>query len=340
MNATVASTSGWQTTIPLSAPVPLHGDSGVIRAQLDLDSLLALISRVESDTAVRGSYTLTIAPRIVLAGRLAGAPLSGTFAPASKFALNRLEIRPVAANGAASEAAQPATSFEHSEAGAAKAKLSRPAHIELGPISMTVAAARAIALAGLALVACAALAAALLLARPQRRTTTEAILSRYGSMIVPVSAVWQQPGVAVIDVEDIDSLARIAAHYERSILHERAEYGDAFWVCDESGQFRYAVLDPLWRADPGEELTADPQDALASPPLEAGEPPEALQWRASEEAVGPPPIEGWAPAPGAPPALPAEEQPAEEIAAGDLRRALPAETLQFGAVPPSALAGG
>ncbi len=340
LDATVASTSGWQTTVPLSAPVPLHGDSGVIHAQLDLDSLLALISRVESDTAVRGSYTLTIAPRVVLAGRLAGAPLSGVFAPASKFALNRLEIRPVAASGAASEGTQLAASFEHSEAGAATAKLSRPAHIEFGPIAMTVSAARAIALAGLAVVACAALAAALLLARPQRRTTTAAILSRYGSMIVPVSAVWQQSGVAVIDVEDIDSLARIAAHYERSILHERAEYGDAFWVCDESGQFRFAVLDPLWRADPGEELTADPQDALASPPLEAGETPEALQWRASEEAVGPPPIEGWAPAPGAPPALPAEEQPAEEIAAGDLRRALPAETLQFGAVPPSALAGG
>jgi signal peptidase I len=317
--ATVASTSGWKTTIALSAPTPLHGDTGVIRARMGLDSLLALISRVESDTAVRGSYTLTIAPRVVLAGHVAGAPLSGTFSPASKFALNRLEIRPVAANGAASEAAQAATSFEHSEAGAVTARLSRPAHIPLGPLSMTVASARAIALGGLAVVACAALAAGLALARPRRRSPTAAILARYGSLIVPVSVVWQQPGVAVIDVEDIDSLARIAAHYERSILHERAEYGDAFWVCDESGQFRFAVLDPLWHA-PSEE---------ASMPAEQGVP-------AEEE-----PLEahGWAPSPGPPPA-PGEEPGAEEIAAGYLRPSLPAETLQFGAASPSALAHG
>ena len=60
-------------------------------------------------------------------------------------------------------------------------------------------------------------------------------------MIVPVAQIWQQPGVAVIDVADFDSLLKIAAHYERSILHEHTEYGDAFWVTDESGQFRYAI---------------------------------------------------------------------------------------------------
>jgi signal peptidase I len=314
LSATVASTSGWRTTIPLSAPSPLHGDSGVIRTRMDLDSLLALVSRVESDTAVRGSYTLTIAPRITLGGEVAGAPLSGTFAPASKFALNSLEIRPVAANGAPSEAAQAPTSFEQSEAGAAEAKLSRPAQLAVGPLSMTVTAARVIALAGLALVAACALAAALVLARPRRRSPTAAILSRYGSLIVPVSTVWQQPGVPIIDVEDIDSLARIAAHYERSILHERAEYGDAFWVCDESGQFRYAALDPLWQA-PSEEGGWEGEELIESLELE----PEPFE------------AHGWAPAPTAPP---------EEIAAGDLRPSLPAETLQFGAASPSAFAHG
>ena len=120
--------------------------------------------------------------------------------------------------------------------------------------------------------------------------------------------------MAVIDVADIDSLARIAAHYERSILHERAEYGDAFWVCDESGQFRYAVLDPLWQAPAEQDWMPADQDVPAEPePLE---------------------VHGWAPSPGAPPV------PGEEIAAGDLRPSLPVETLQFGAASPSALAHG
>jgi hypothetical protein len=45
----------------------------------------------------------------------------------------------------------------------------------------------------------------------------------------------------VIDVEDMEALAQIAEHYDRSILHEIAEDGEAFWVTDESGQFRYAL---------------------------------------------------------------------------------------------------
>src|SRR5262249_307326 len=152
----------------------------------------------------RGTYTLTIVPHVTLGGQLAGVPLHGRFAAPSKFSMNDLEIRPLAANGAASEAASERTSFEHTESGSLLARRSRPAHIVLGPLSLTVASAGAIALAGLALVAC-ALCAALALARPRRQSPAAAILSRYGGSIVPVERVWQQPGVAVIDVADIDA---------------------------------------------------------------------------------------------------------------------------------------
>jgi signal peptidase I len=365
--ATVSSTSGWRTRVPLGPSSTLSGDSGVITGRLNIASLLALVSRVESATAVRGSYALEITPHIALGGQLAGAPLSGRFAPASKFALNSLEIRPVNATGSPSEAANAAASFEHSASGSVTARRSRPAHIELGALSMTVGTARAIALAGLALIA-AALCAALLLARPRRRGSVASILSRYGGAIVPVERVWQQPGVAVIDVADIDALARVAAHYERSILHERTEYGDAFWVSDESGQFRYAVVDPAWElggervgaAEPAEEWEAAAHEAHAAEPAgvwqaaageaHVGEP--AGDWLNPVESAPPADIEdggpvtsGWAPAPGAPaedaeapPATEAEPEP--QIAVGDLRGSLPSETLRFGAVSPSALARG
>jgi signal peptidase I len=396
LTATLSSTAGWHTTIPLAPPVALRGDSGVLRARLDLPTLFALIGRVESDTAVRGSYTLTVLPRVRLGGELAGAPLHGVFAPASKFSLNRLEIRPVAANGSASEAAQAPTSFAHAEAASVTARRVRPAHIALGPVSLPVATARAIALGGLAIITC-ALVAALVLARPRRRSRTAAILSRYGSMIVPVERVWQQPGVAVIDVADIDSLARIADHYERSILHERTEYGDAFWVSDESGQFRYAVVDPVHEPEPSPgaengwepaaayvpDGTAEAEPAFApapawggeaanspdqawegeaafapepawetnvhddpnagfAPPEPAGLTPEPEAWVGEPEQDHEPAARGWAPAPG-PAAAPAEAGAAaaatpEDVAADDLRPALPDETLKFGAFPRSALA--
>jgi hypothetical protein len=81
-------------------------------------------------------------------------------------------------------------------------------------------------------------------------------------MIVPVARVWQLPGVPVIDVEDMESLAQIAEHYDRSILHEIAEDGEAFWVTDESGQFRYAV--GAWSgASEGEPAAGLTDEALA-----------------------------------------------------------------------------
>ena len=63
-------------------------------------------------------------------------------------------------------------------------------------------------------------------------------------MIIPVAHVTPLRGVPVIDVADIDALARVAEHYDRSILHEKTERGETFWVADESGQFRYALGAP------------------------------------------------------------------------------------------------
>src|SRR5262249_56029415 len=108
--------------------------------------------------------------------------------------------------------------------------------------------------------------------RAGRRDPAEAVIARYGGLIVPVERVWQQPGAAVVDVADMDALVRVAAYYERSILHERTEYGDAFWVNDESGQFRYAILDPSWQA-PAAEPAFEPAVEPAPVPFAATEPP-------------------------------------------------------------------
>jgi len=335
LDATITSTSGWQTTIPLSPPAPLRGDGGTVTGRLELAPLLGMISRVEAVTSVSGTYTLTVKPLVTLGGELAGAPLTGRFEPASKFSLNRLEIRPITSGAASSEAAPPPTSFEHAQTGSVTARRSRSSQLALGPVKLPVASARAIALGGILTVAF-TLMTAIAFARPRRREPADEILARHGSMIVPVERVWQQPGVAVIDVADIDSLARIAAHYERSILHERAEYGDAFWVSDESGQFRYAVLDPAW-IESVHEHDARACDE-AEPALAHGEPasePEAWTHPAQPPPDGLGEPTGWAPAPG-----PAPASTPEEIAAGDLRPALGAETLQFGTASSSALAPG
>jgi hypothetical protein len=124
---------------------------------------------------------------------------------------------------------------------------------------LSVATARSIALIGIAIVI-AALIAILALLRLRVRPPDEAssIRARYGHMIIPVAHVAQPAGTSVIDVADMEALVRIAQHYDRSILHESYGDGEAFWVSDESGHFRYAVGGPAPAADPAPAFSRAP----------------------------------------------------------------------------------
>ena len=125
-----------------------------------------------------------------------------------------------------------------------------PTSLSLGILRPSVAAVRAVALGAIAIILGLLLTALVLLRAkvagfaPRQRDEKASILARYGDLIVPVARVWPLPGVPVIDVADMDALARIAEHYDRSILYEVSEEGHAFWVADESGQFRFMLDAP------------------------------------------------------------------------------------------------
>jgi hypothetical protein len=242
--ATLASTNGWQTTLELAPPTHFRGDRVPVTGKLDLTSLLALLRHLETTTAVGGSYTLTLLPNVSTTGSLDGLPLHAKFSPRIQFSLNQLEVQPVASTGSSPAAGPSSVSpFTPSAAGSVTGRRYQPLFISLKLARLSIASARRIGLGAIAVLVCALLAIFVLL-RPRRRNESEAILARHGRLIIPVARVWQRPGAAVIDVEDMDALVRIAEHYDRSILHETGDEGEAFWVTDESGQFRYALGAP------------------------------------------------------------------------------------------------
>jgi signal peptidase I len=270
--ARIASTSGWQTTLALGRARHFRGDRALAMGKLDLNALLALLHRVQTSTGVNGTDTLTLIGRVRVSGSLGGLPLHTTFSPRARFSLGALEAQPLipaSAAAAESSAASPsepsaapsaasgepaaANPFVHSAASSLTGKRQQPLSLSLKLVQLPVASARWIALGAIAIITCVLLAALALLAR-RPRDESAAILARYGRSIVSVAHVGQLPGVATIDVEDMEALVRIAEHYERSILRERTAAGDVFWVTDESGQFRYA--DGAW-AYAAEEETAD-----------------------------------------------------------------------------------
>ncbi len=247
--ATVQSSAGWRKVIALGSPVSFRGDSGFASTTVELDALLALVRTVETSTGVRSTYTLTLTPTVSASGTIGGLPLQGAFAPSIGFSLNPLELQPlVAGAGATSGGRVPISAFTRSASGITSGLRARRMQLSVGAIHISVGAARDAALGAIALLVC-LMGALATLARPRRRDESSMIRARYGGLIIPVERVWQLPGVAVIDVADIEALVRIADHYDRSILHELTDYGEAFWVTDESGQFRYWIpghdeLDP------------------------------------------------------------------------------------------------
>jgi signal peptidase I len=261
LDATVASTSGWQTTLELGRPTYFHGDRALVTGKLDLTSLLALLHSVETTTAVNGSYTLTLLPRVSASGRVGTLPLHTTFSPRVQFTLNQLELQPASAGDGASAASaggspaggqSAANPFAPSAEGSVAGRHNQTLSLSLGFARPSVARARLIALGAIAVLIC-ALLVILVFVRPPLKDESAAIRARYGQTTVPVAHVSPLPGVAVIDVADMDALVRIAEHYDRSILREAGPQGEAFWVTDESGQFRYAVGVPAHAEEEEEE---------------------------------------------------------------------------------------
>jgi signal peptidase I len=241
LDATIASSSGWQTTFPLAPPTNFSGDHAQLNASLDLSSLLALVRRVQATTAVSGSYTLTLIPYVSVSGDVDVLPLHAKFSPQMQFAVNQLEVQPATPGGGSGAGAQSSTAqFEPTSSGSATGKRYQPNRLSLGMVRMSVESARRIVVGGVAIVLCTMLLV-LAFMRPRRTDEAQAILARHSRSIVEVDRVWQLPGTPVIDVADIDALVRIAEHYERTILFETAGESNAFWVTDESGQFRYAA---------------------------------------------------------------------------------------------------
>ncbi len=272
--AEVVSTSGWKTTLELGHPISFHGGRVVISAPLDLTSLLALVHSVQLTTGVSGTDTLTVLPRVRIGGSVSTLPLHTTFAPQIKFTLTSLELQPIApASVTATESTPPPDEFAQSTPGSVTGKRTQPLALSLGVARMAVSTARAIALGGIAVVIL-ALLAVLAFPRPKARDEAASIRSRYDRLIVPVARVSQLPGVSVIDVADMESLVRIAEHYDRSILQESSAAGDAFWVTDESGQFRYTLGASKPAVQPAPEqalaagLAAEPATAEFSAPDE------------------------------------------------------------------------
>jgi signal peptidase len=234
--AEIGDSSGWKRAIELQPTSQFSGTTGTMQGSIDLARVQALIDTFEEQTGMqRQQYALAVAAHTVVEGHLGGQELHDEFAPRLEFLLDRQQVQLAQASGGASGP------FAQSQQGALKRTRQRPNTLVLLGLTLDVAGARRVALAGL----CLALAGALLLGYRMRRATQgdepARISHNYGHLLIGIRDSQPSSSAAIVDVSTIDDLAKLAQQHGLMIMHAQDAAAHSYFVFDGNLAYRYQI---------------------------------------------------------------------------------------------------
>jgi signal peptidase I len=227
LDARISDGRGWERLLPLAAEERFAGTTTTVTGVLDLRRIERMVEQVRELTgSAQSTFTVSVLPRVGLAGKVGADRLDASFAPALAFELGDLRLQP-------SFEGDGVGPFAPRETGTGTATV--PATISLGRISLDVTTARRVALVGLALLL---LAGGLALAVRRRGGDGADDEGPYAHLIVPVAG--RAPDERdVTELDDLASLARVAEHHGRLILRVGDDDARVYLVEDAGVTFRY-----------------------------------------------------------------------------------------------------
>ncbi len=254
LEARLADGRGWSRTLPLAAERPFRGLDAKVAGTLDLRRVQRLVDELQELTGSgQAAYSLTVLPRVSVTGRNGAAPIDSSFEPSVAFDLADLRLQPNLEAGAGVGPFAPRQ--------AESATRTVPNRLELGPVELSVGAARRLSLLGLAMAVLVAAVFAGPLRRRHEGDEAAQIAARFGALLLPVAT--RPPDWArVTELTDMESLVRLAEHHGRMILH-LADGSRHSYVVEEGGNvYRYSTGGPT---PPGPRLVAaDLEDTFVS----------------------------------------------------------------------------
>ena len=227
LRGTISDTTGWSYPFDLVATTPFAADSAGVAGTLDIADLQARVAAMEDATGTeRDTYTVTVDAIVNREVTGAGAAASGAFVSKLEFELNDLEMH-LAAPGP--ETMQPI------QGGLLTTDVEERGTVGLLALSIPISALRAGSLALLVVVG------ALLAESVARsvRTNDESLLieRRYRNYLLPLRSM-ELSEAAIVDVDSIAALARLADHTAGPILSAGPGTG-AYYVVDGPRVYRY-----------------------------------------------------------------------------------------------------
>ncbi len=221
--AELSNSSGWRLTVPLAARTTFATDRYTGKVRLDLD---ALQERADAAAAVTGmpndQLDITVIPTIT-------SPGGDTFTPRLPLALTPLHLAPK--GNIASMTVKDST--------ATKKMTLAPRTFSVFERDVPVATVRKVSLVMLGASLLAALVIALISGTWSRAGEPARIRRQYGSLLVSVQPMEEQPEQPLVDVTHFATLAKLAERYGLLIMHWSSGRQETFVVKDASATYRY-----------------------------------------------------------------------------------------------------
>jgi signal peptidase I len=252
LSAKIASGNGWSRTFALSPPHPFSGRTAVATGTLDIGSLPGLLAQLQDTTDITDVYTVSLLASVAAGGTVASVPVHTTFAPTLGFSFDPSILQVQSGAGA------PTSSYGQSKDGSVLRSHLGPATLSLHGVRARIQTVRHVALVGV-VGSCAllALSGLTLLLHRRGRDESARIRARYGPWIVPVSRLPGDVNGEVLQVADVESLAKLAERYDRPILHEPGPDGRGGYAVTDGG-IRYVYRSPAAETpEPSAEASAD-----------------------------------------------------------------------------------
>jgi hypothetical protein len=261
----LAGPTGWSRTLSLTGPQHFSGGHTSASVTLDLNSLQALLKKIQTLTGVSAAtgYMVAVVPTVHVGGTVAGQTVATGFNPVLNFQLAAPLARPsVAAPGAAGG------NFSPSAQGKVTTTSTVANDLRVAGLSLSVKTLRGIALGGLLLSVLAVVLLILLIKRGAPFGEVGRIQAQYGHLIVPIAGTAEDLAWAPFDVPNIDALVRLAEACDRLILHYREDTLDTYLVNDEGTVYRYqsrhsGVVWGEWSTAPVARLDSVPPPSVA-----------------------------------------------------------------------------
>jgi signal peptidase I len=243
--ANVTGGSGMHGTILLASRQPLTSAHAHVSAPLDIKPIRDLLTRFANETGLSSNQAaVDVVASIHLDAVLDHHKVTVDNSAKLSFSYTPIVFGPAAAPGAApTDHAQPIVATKSGLLGGGSGR-SHSGTISLGVVKAPVDVARVASIFLMALVLGAAAIAARMHRRHLRGGELEAIEGRYKRYLVSTPEIPTVPGRAVVEVDSMNVLVRMAEAQSEVILHASGPGFEQFAVVTDSAVYRYGTAGP------------------------------------------------------------------------------------------------